>query len=358
MPSGITNVVVVVVVVGGVEVVLGTVLVTVVPVVLSVVTGAATSGGSPEQAPVSITTATSGPATRLPLRTSLILPNSGPRYHPLVAGSFREDANGCTCPRDGFVPRYPADIGSVADMISGQYRSTQARITELVADTDVSVAVPACPGWTILQLVAHLTGIARDVTEGNLVGYGGRSWTNIQIACRDGASIDDLLVEWHDVTDPLARILDDPELSNLPDPFETAILGSQPLATLPGAVLGDIVIHEHDIRGALGDTNARTSPELVATLDAMIRTMRRGFPGAGLPTLRVVAEDVGLEWLMGLDAPKAEVRASAYELFRSIAGRRTREEMAALHWEGDAHRFLDHLVISFFSRPACSLRER
>ena len=259
------------------------------------------------------------------------------------------------------VPRphlpYASRIGSVPRMVSGQYRTVQGRIAELVADADPTTPIPACPGWAIRDLVAHLTGLAVDVTNGALTGYGGRSWTAQQVAARDGATIDELLTEWQDTTDDLGEILDDPARSGLPDTFTTAVVGRQPLETLPGAVLGDAVIHEHDIRGALGDTRARTSPELISALDGMIRAMRRGFPGAGLPTLRVVAVDVGMEWLMGLDAPRAEVRATAYELFRTVSGRRTREEIAALDWVGDPAPFLDHLVISFFNAPTRSIGE-
>ncbi|MEX1281016.1 MAG: maleylpyruvate isomerase family mycothiol-dependent enzyme [Acidimicrobiia bacterium] len=242
-------------------------------------------------------------------------------------------------------------------MVAGSYRSVQARIADLVSTADPSVVVPAAPRWTIRDLVAHLTGLAADVVEGKLDGYGGDPWTERQVADRAAMSIDDLLIEWDELTGELDSILEHPTSAGLGATFETEALGPQPVETLPGAVLGDAVIHEQDLRGALGDRNARTSAELVGALDAMIRGLRRGFPRAGLPTLRVVATDVGMEWLMGLDAPAAELRGSAFELFRTVSGRRTRGEIAALGWTGDPTPFVDHLVWPFFTPPAESLGE-
>lgn len=242
-------------------------------------------------------------------------------------------------------------------MVAGAYRSVQARIAELAVGADPTTRVPACPGWDIRQLVAHLTGLAEDVAEGNLRGYGGETWTAKQVENRINADIDTLLLEWADHTSELDTILEHPHSAGMGDSFDSAAAGTQPIVTLPGAVLGDAVIHEHDLRGALGDADARTSAELIGALDGMIRGIRRGFPRAGVPTLRVVATDVGMEWLMGLDAPKAELRATAYELFRSVSGRRTKAEIADLTWDGDPAPFLDHLVWPFFSAPAESLAE-
>ncbi len=242
-------------------------------------------------------------------------------------------------------------------MVAGAYRSVQTRIAELAAGADPTTRVPACPDWDIRALLSHLTGLAGDIADGNLAGYGGDRWTAKQVADRVDDDIDTLLLEWADHTGELDTILEHPHSAGMGGSFESATAGSQPIATLPGAVLGDAVIHEHDLRGALGDTNARNSSELLGALDGMIRGIRRGFPRAGIPTLRVVATDVGMEWLMGLDAPKAELRATAYELFRSVSGRRTRAEIAALSWEGDAEPFLDHLVWPFFSAPVNSLAE-
>lgn len=242
-------------------------------------------------------------------------------------------------------------------MVAGAYRSVQARIADIAARAEPDTRVPACPAWTIRDLVAHLTGLAADVADGNLTGWGGDAWTARQIADRAAMDIEALLVEWAEHTGELDSILEDPATVAEMDTFETAAVGRQPVATLPGAVLGDAVIHEHDLRGALADRNARTSAELIGALDGMIRGMRRSFPRAGLPTLRVVAVDVGMEWLMGLDAPSAELRATAFELFRAVSGRRTRYEIARLDWAGDPEAFLDHLVWPFFTPPTTSLGE-
>ena len=49
---------------------------------------------------------------------------------------------------------------------------------------DAATAIPACPGWSAHDLVAHLAGGAADHAAGRLDGFPGPAWTGRHIAER------------------------------------------------------------------------------------------------------------------------------------------------------------------------------
>ena len=119
------------------------------------------------------------------------------------------------------------------------YEEARASIVEVIAEAaavgiDGAAPVPACPEWSVHGVVAHLTGICADVLAGNVEGVGTEEWTGAQLDTRRGASLEDLLAEWGIVAPQYAAMIDD----------------------FPGwyadQTVGDVTVHEHDIRGALG----------------------------------------------------------------------------------------------------------
>ena len=66
--------------------------------------------------------------------------------------------------------------------------------------------------------------------------------------------------------------------------------------------------------------------------------------------------DVGDEhWHLGSGPLRATVTAERYELFRSLGGRRTLDEIRALRWTGDRDAIVG--VVSRYPVPADSLHE-
>jgi hypothetical protein len=64
------------------------------------------------------------------------------------------------------------------------------RVLLLVADADPATPLPACPAWTVHDVLAHLTGLAEDWVAGALEEYGSESWTSPQFARGAGTAID------------------------------------------------------------------------------------------------------------------------------------------------------------------------
>src|SRR5215472_4100037 len=78
------------------------------------------------------------------------------------------------------------------------YGVVRERLSDLavdVADPD-AIAVPACPGWSVRDVVAHVVGIAEDVVAGRLSGPPDDEWTAVQVAERRDKSMADLVHDW------------------------------------------------------------------------------------------------------------------------------------------------------------------
>ncbi|QPG69794.1 hypothetical protein [Mycolicibacterium mucogenicum] len=132
----------------------------------------------------------------------------------------------------------------------------------------------------------------------------------------DGRGLDDILRAWGDAAAELPRL---------------AREGIAP-------PLGDIVVHEHDIRDALGRPGARDSAALQCVSDQLLRKLVTPVP------VRIMVEDG--EYRCGPDAePVIDLKTTRFEALRWRTGRRSRHQMAAMAWSGDPAAVLDHLYM-------------
>ncbi|MGW4206702.1 maleylpyruvate isomerase N-terminal domain-containing protein [Lentzea sp. NPDC004789] len=177
------------------------------------------------------------------------------------------------------------------------YRESRQRTVGLamgLSPQDLARTVPACPEWTVHQLIAHLAGGASDFTTGRMEGAPSQEWTARHVAEREHLSVVELLEQWNadgDRIDALEQI-----------PFQLAV---------------DAITHEADLRGALGRERlpdavwqptltwmfVRRLPEVTAKTDF-------GEFGDGPVTLEV----------------------EGYELWRAFFGRRSRRQMESWRW--------------------------
>ncbi|WP_232003042.1 maleylpyruvate isomerase N-terminal domain-containing protein [Mycobacterium sp. 1245801.1] len=188
----------------------------------------------------------------------------------------------------------------------------RAGIAELV--------VPACPAWTIRQVVAHLTGDAQDIISLNLEKKGTGPWADAQVARLDGYGIDDLLDLWGHSLDAVAANLD--------------------LASDAGVcqLVFDTVTHEHDIRGALSEPGFRTGDPAFKSALSFVTTMDDQFiRQAELPTLRLCTPTIGSVQLGTPRAARGRVALSIsdFEALRAFGGRRSVAQLLALRWYGN-----------------------
>jgi hypothetical protein len=208
--------------------------------------------------------------------------------------------------------------------LSTLYRGARERVSALVADPSVSDRpAPATPGWTVHDVVAHLAGVAHDVATGTLPsGYATPEWTAEHVARGRGVPTSEVVARWAEHSVAVEALLD---------------------VTPVWPVVIDAGSHEHDIRGALGDTGGRDSDLVVIAAKVMLR-------GLDVPaTLRVTTEHHDVR--VGprdddADAGDAVVlRTTTFEAFRWRLGRRSAAQLAAMDWSGDPAPFLPHLCV-------------
>lgn len=219
------------------------------------------------------------------------------------------------------------------------YASTRRSVVDLVKDLDEEESrriVPACPAWTVRDVVAHLAAIAVDASKGNLEGVGSDEWTQRQLDERAGKAIPDLVAEWDEVA------------SQIEGALEYFPKGAASL------FVGDTVTHEHDIRLPLKRPGDRDAPAIEVAVNGYVRWFGRRLKDRGMPAVEVRAE--GRDWVAGAGEPAIAVEApSLFELLRGLTGRRTKDEIAAFSWSGDPAPYLD--VFSMYGMPAAPLGE-
>ena len=218
------------------------------------------------------------------------------------------------------------------------YQAGRVQIGELarcLPENELTRTVPATPEWTVKDLIAHVAGIAADMVAGNVADAGRPEWTAAQIEAARESSLEDVLAAWE-----ASSTVVEPLLDTIPP-------------TAAALTIGDLVVHEHDLRGAFGDRGGRDTERLTIALAAYVRRFGKRVKDAGLPTVRVVGG--ANEWNAGLDTPEIELRDDPFEIFRAITGRRTKDEIRKLGWDADPEPYVD--LVSSYEHPAESLGE-
>ena len=176
------------------------------------------------------------------------------------------------------------------------YREHVADISALAGDlTDEQLAtvVPGSPDWTVREVLAHLAGVASDMTTGRLDGAPGPEWTSRHVNERVPLPVADIMDELRSHQDEMAAsVVDNPR---------------------PASVW-NIAVHHADLHEALG------LPQLPEHL--------------WMPITEALAPR----------APGLADRVPPYEQFRGFFSRRSRGQMQAWGTDLSAEE-LDELCI-------------
>ncbi|WP_394615500.1 maleylpyruvate isomerase N-terminal domain-containing protein [Lentzea sp. JNUCC 0626] len=177
------------------------------------------------------------------------------------------------------------------------YREARQRIVGLtmgLSAEELALTVPACPEWTVHQVVAHLSGEASDLVSGRMEGAPSDEWTARHVAERAGVPVPELLEQWNTFGDKIA------EMERMP--FQLAM---------------DALTHEADLRATLGRErlpDTAWQPTLVWLAPRRLKNVTAktelGVLGDGPITLEV----------------------DGYELWRAFFGRRSRRQMESWTW--------------------------
>lgn len=230
-----------------------------------------------------------------------------------------------------------ADLGDV-------YRGTRRELCELVLslpEDERLKDVPATSGWTIRDVIAHLTGdavctVASDFPSAFFAAFGEpevlgilNEWTAKQVADRADRSIEELVAEWDEAAGPVEAMMRG----------ETPWSDAMPMFA-DRVLVTDVGVHQQDIYGALGIQRGRDGVPVKLGASGYIATMGFRLGAGGLAPL---AFDFGTKTSVAGDGgPAATVRASRFEFFRALSGRRSPDQIRAYDWDGDPEPYLHY----------------
>lgn len=214
---------------------------------------------------------------------------------------------------------------------SGVYRHLRTTVTALVMSAgDVGGhAVPACPKWTVRDLLAHLVEIAALVTR----RLGDEPDRDAAAAAKDGP-VDVVLDAWAVVGEQVASLIAE---------------GGGHLMIM------DALSHELDLHRVLGTAPEPGHPAFPRSLDVVVRGMGGYLGEHGAPALDVRA--AGRRWLLGDGTPAAVVTGADYDILRSFTGRRTHDQIRALEWSADPGPWLSAFTWAAFEPPATPVEQ-
>lgn len=219
-----------------------------------------------------------------------------------------------------------------ASSIAAAYRTVQRTLSGLLADRPEteSVAVPATPGWTVRDVLAHLV----DNVRGTASRFTGESASGDFPVTGDGRA---LLAEWDRLASAIA-----PMLATAPARRVTLLVM-------------DAFTHELDIRHALGLARSDDHPAFWPAFDLLVNGFGVSVSEHRLPALRIELD--GLQWVAGNGEPAATLTGHRYDLYRSVVGRRTHAQIAALTWSADPAQWLPAFDWGPFHPPACPVED-
>lgn len=203
-----------------------------------------------------------------------------------------------------------------------EWTAARERVAALVRDVvaergeeAMDVAVPACPDWTARELLAHMVGLGADVLVGDEPADHDAAWTQRQVDRRRDLTSSELLDEWDGLAERmLAHLADDPR------------------------PLGDAVIHEQDLRGALGRPGARDTPGLVLVRESMAGRFADAVADRPAVELRAAS---GWTWRSDDGGTGVVLEAEGFDLARALTSRRTAEQLRSYVVAGDVTPYLD-----------------
>jgi hypothetical protein len=202
------------------------------------------------------------------------------------------------------------------------YRDTRERLSGLVLEltsSELATVVPACPSWSVSDVMGHLLAVVEDVMAGRLTRPPTDAETAAQVARHRGTPISAVVENW----------------TELAPSFEELIGRA---AVWPAVI--DAAAHEQDIRGALGQPGARDTAVVKIAAERLLTGLQPSVP------VRVVCED--FEARSGpddLDRPELVLRTTRFETFRWRLGRRSRSQVQDLDWSGDPGPVINQLFV-------------
>jgi len=225
------------------------------------------------------------------------------------------------------------------------YRQVRENVIGFLTDRPDAAGrvVPACPDWTVRDLVNHLVDICVMVTRRLSGRPPDPESTGPGAAPAGTPGLARLLAEWAEAGEHLDRL-------------------AAEVAHPRGHVMAmDAFTHELDLRRAVELPPPAGHPGYARLLGVVVGGFSGQVLARELPPLRI--ELPGAHWIAGRTGPTelplaATMRAPGpHDLYRTLTGRRTHAQIKALSWSVDPAPWLPAFGWGPFSPPARPVEE-
>lgn len=202
--------------------------------------------------------------------------------------------------------------------LAESYQAVRRRCIEIgrgLDDAQSATMSPCCPAWSVKDLFAHLVGVPVDVLEGNIEHAATAPWADAHVTRRADDSLHRILDEWETTAEPMDGLL------------------SGVATDIDPRFFLDCWTHEWDLRQALGIAAVPdlTIPEYVLSMVGTTLTERtRENESRGAVVLHVDTPNGVVDVTVGEGELIADGSMSLFELMRTIVGRRSRSQIAAI----------------------------
>ncbi len=191
-------------------------------------------------------------------------------------------------------------------------------------DASASRLVPACPQWTVKEVVAHISGLNVELVAGvPLASIGSEEATGRQVADRAHLNLQEVVDEW------LA-------IGHYIDQFFMADVNAA------AALLADLIVHTYDLHELLRQNTAVAATAIpLAAHRYAVRLQKRVADALGLG---LTVEFVDGETCLAPQVEAADLmvlRVPAALFVRGVTGRLRRSEVEAFDWSRDPTALLD-----------------
>ena len=121
-----------------------------------------------------------------------------------------------------------------------------------------------------------------------------------------------------------------------------------------GLLFADLVVHEHDLRAALGQPGSRGTAEVRAVVQPLLDVLAPAIKEAGLGALLVDSGPV--TWTSHFGKPGCTLHLDPWEATRALSSRRTHDELLAVPHTGDLEPYVK-VIDGHLPLPTQSLHE-
>lgn len=188
---------------------------------------------------------------------------------------------------------------------------------------DWATECPCTPGWTVRELLSHVSGVPDDGLAGRIDGAATDPWTASQVERNAHFTVDELLDRWLGQYELFGAAIE--SMGEVRPPF-------------------DCHTHEHDVRQALGKPGNRDSRIVQVGAERTVLWL------GDVPVSLTIDLGDGRHLAAGQadSAEEVGVPLDEFEIFRSRLGRRTRDQVRAYPWTGSALG-IDTLIDGWFT---------